>query len=160
VPSLYERPLWKRTVVRCDAIHPQKIKAGMMKKGVKRGSTYRVIIQNIHLNDVTLGAGDSNEMDDSEASQSETQTTTMDETSTTTEEEMTTEEAAENSGAGNNEQKSSNSSGQPGFEMEMMKPESLVLITGVKCNGGVGSADTYSLKEIATDVVPLSLETG
>lgn len=98
----------------------KQVQDGMMKKGAKMGSTYRIVVQNIHLKDVTLAAGDSGEMDDSEDTQTTTteeeMTTTEDDKTTTTEEEMTTtEEASDGSGSGNDEDQTSNDGGQPGF---------------------------------------------
>ncbi|MFH5801181.1 PGF-CTERM sorting domain-containing protein [Haladaptatus sp. CMAA 1911] len=98
----------------------KQIQDGMMKKGAKMGSTYRIVIQNVHLKDVTLAAGGSDEMDDSEDTQTTTtdeeMTTTEDEKKTTTEEEMTTTEDSSNEGgSGSDGEETTNSSGQPGF---------------------------------------------
>lgn len=104
----------KRSMAAMQSLN-QQVKNGMMKKGAKMGSTYRIVIQNIHLHDIKFVAGNSDGMDDSDGTKSTTQTTTQ--KTTTTEQGMTTTTAdsSEDSGPGGDDSDSSNSSGQPGF---------------------------------------------
>ena len=115
----------KRSMAMMQSVDEQ-VKSGMMKQGAKKGSTYRIIIQNIHLHDVKLVAGNSDEMNDSDGNQSTTETTqTTTQKTTTTEEGMTTTTdqgmttttagSSEDSGSGSDDTNSSDSSGQPGF---------------------------------------------
>ncbi|WP_227357564.1 PGF-CTERM sorting domain-containing protein [Haladaptatus salinisoli] len=96
----------KQSMAAVKSVRDQ-VKEKMAKKGVKKGKTYRVIIQNIEIRNVKLVFGDSGEGEDP----GETTTTT---TTTTTAEEDTTTTDSSDGGSGGDET-TTESNGQPGF---------------------------------------------
>ncbi|WP_266081685.1 PGF-CTERM sorting domain-containing protein [Haladaptatus caseinilyticus] len=99
----------------------KQIKGKMAEKGVKKGKTYRVIIQNINIENVTFVFGNPENIDVPEDGTTTTEeTTTEEDTSeedmTTTEEGDTTTTTTSSEGSnGDDGSETTNNGGQPGF---------------------------------------------